>query len=174
MFSHWYFIVPLRDTRLTILTCKELRYKLLTFTIFIIQSQVGAIPVFSRLSWNLGRHFYHFRLQIPWVQGQRKSWVRAEVVICTVASMCSVVHLCTVAHRGHATFFLSRNKIKTSRDKWKLSRDNFIIYRAINGKHGGSRNRLSRTLFPWTTMTSTVEEVCFEVNSSFYLSKKII
>ena len=117
---------------------------------------------------------YHFRLQIPWVQGQRKSWVRAEVFICTVASMCSVVHLCTVAHRGHATFFLSRNKIKTSRDKWKLSRDNFIIYRAINGKHGGSRNRLSRTLFPWTTMTATVEEVCFEVNSSFYLSKKII
>ena len=49
MFSHWYFIVPLRDTRLTILTSKELRYKLLTFTIFIIQSQVGAIPVFSRL-----------------------------------------------------------------------------------------------------------------------------
>ena len=115
----------------------------------------------------MGRHFYHFRLQIPWVQGQRKSWVRAEVVICIVASMCSVVHLCTVAHRGHATFFLSRNKIKTSRD-------NFIIYRAINGKHGGSRNRLSRTLFPWTTMTATVEEVCFEVNSSFYLSKNII
>ena len=36
-------------TRLTILTSKELRYRLLTFTIFIIQSQVGAIPVFSRL-----------------------------------------------------------------------------------------------------------------------------
>ena len=49
VFSHWYFIVPLRDTRLTILTSKELRYKLLTFTIFIIQSQVGAIPVISRL-----------------------------------------------------------------------------------------------------------------------------
>ena len=47
--SHWYFVVPLRDTRLTILTSKELRYNLLTFTIFIIQSQVGAIPVFSRL-----------------------------------------------------------------------------------------------------------------------------
>ena len=31
--------------RLTILTSKELRYNLLTFTIFIIQSQVGAIPV---------------------------------------------------------------------------------------------------------------------------------
>ena len=45
--SHRYFIVPLRDTRL--LTSKELRYNLLTFTIFIIQSQVGAIPVFSRL-----------------------------------------------------------------------------------------------------------------------------
>ena len=28
---------------------KELRYILLTFTIFVIQSQVGAIPVFSRL-----------------------------------------------------------------------------------------------------------------------------
>ena len=28
------------------LTSKELRYKLLIFTIFIIQSQVGAIPVF--------------------------------------------------------------------------------------------------------------------------------
>ena len=27
----------------------ELRYNLLTFTVFIIQSQVGAIPVFSRL-----------------------------------------------------------------------------------------------------------------------------
>ena len=49
VFSHWYFIVPLRDMRLTILTCKELRCKSLTFTIFIIQSQVGAIPVFSRL-----------------------------------------------------------------------------------------------------------------------------
>ena len=45
MFLHWYFIVPLRDTRLTILTSNELRYNLLTFTIFIIQSQVGAIPV---------------------------------------------------------------------------------------------------------------------------------
>ena len=33
--------------RLTILTSKELRYNLLTFIIFIIQSQVGAIPVFS-------------------------------------------------------------------------------------------------------------------------------
>ena len=29
---------------------RELRYNLLTFTIFIIQLQVGAIPVFSRLS----------------------------------------------------------------------------------------------------------------------------
>ena len=37
-------------------------------------------------------------------------------------------------------------------------------YRAINGKHVGSRNRLSRTLFPWTTMAATIEEVCFEVN----------
>ena len=46
--SHWYFIVPLRDTRLTILTSKELRYNLLTFSIFIIQLQVGAIHVFSR------------------------------------------------------------------------------------------------------------------------------
>ena len=42
-FPHGYFIVPLRDTRLTILTGKELRYNLLTFTIFIIQ-------LFSRLS----------------------------------------------------------------------------------------------------------------------------
>ena len=46
--SHWYFIVPLRDTRLTILTSKDLRYNLLAFTTFIIQLQVGAIPVFSR------------------------------------------------------------------------------------------------------------------------------
>ena len=29
---------------------RELRYNLLTFTIFIIQLQVGAIPVLSRLS----------------------------------------------------------------------------------------------------------------------------
>ena len=36
------------NTRLTILTSKELKYNLLTFIIFIIQSQVGAIPVFSR------------------------------------------------------------------------------------------------------------------------------
>ena len=50
VFSHWYFILPLRDTRLTILTSKELIYNLLiyNFTFFIIQSQVGAIPVFSR------------------------------------------------------------------------------------------------------------------------------
>ena len=47
--SHWYFIVPLWDTLLTIPTSKELRYNLLTFAIFIIQSQVGVIPVFSRL-----------------------------------------------------------------------------------------------------------------------------
>ena len=46
--SHRYFIVPLRDTRLTILTRKELRCNLLTFTIFIIQSQIRAIPVFCR------------------------------------------------------------------------------------------------------------------------------
>ena len=58
VFSHWYFIVPLRDTRLTILTCKELRYKLLTFTIFIIQSQVGAIPVFSRLYYHPPYSFF--------------------------------------------------------------------------------------------------------------------
>ena len=37
-------------------------------------------------------------------------------------------------------------------------------YRAINGKHVRSRNRLSRTSFPWTTMAGTVEEVCFEVS----------
>ena len=37
-------------------------------------------------------------------------------------------------------------------------------HRAINGKHVTSRNRLSRTLFPWTTTAATVEEVCFEVN----------
>ena len=37
-------------------------------------------------------------------------------------------------------------------------------YRAINGKHVRSRNRLSRTLFPWTTMAATVEEVCFKVS----------
>ena len=30
------------------LTSKELRYHFLTFTIFIIQLQVGTIPVFSR------------------------------------------------------------------------------------------------------------------------------
>ena len=47
--SHWYFILPLWDTLLTIPTSKKLRYKLLTFAIFIIQSQVGVIPVFSRL-----------------------------------------------------------------------------------------------------------------------------
>ena len=33
----------------------------------------------------------------------------------------------TVAHRGHATFFLSRDKIKISRDKWKLSREEWKI-----------------------------------------------
>ena len=33
--------------RLTIVTGKELRYNLLTFTIFIIQSQIGAIPVMA-------------------------------------------------------------------------------------------------------------------------------
>ena len=27
-----------------------------------------------------------------------------------------------------------------------------------------TRNRLSRTLFPWTTMAATVEEVCFKVS----------
>ena len=36
------------ETQYTILTSKELRYHLLTFTIFIIQSQIGAIPVFNR------------------------------------------------------------------------------------------------------------------------------
>ena len=58
-----------------------------------------------------------------------------------------------MAHRGHATSFLSRDKIKISEN-----------YRAINEKHARSRNRLSRTLFPWTTMAATIEEVCFEVN----------
>ena len=41
-------MVSLRDARLTILMSKELRYNFLTFTILIIQLQVGAIPVFSR------------------------------------------------------------------------------------------------------------------------------
>ena len=35
--------------RLTIVTGKELRYNLLTFTIFIIQSQIGAIPVMAAI-----------------------------------------------------------------------------------------------------------------------------
>ena len=37
-------------------------------------------------------------------------------------------------------------------------------YHGINGKHVRSRNRLLRTLFPWTTMVTTVEEVCFKVS----------
>ena len=45
-------------------------------------------------------------------------------------------------------------------------------YRAINGKHSRSRNRLSRTLFPWTTMVATVEEVCFEVNRNTMATAK--
>ena len=44
--------VPLWDMQLTILMSKKLRYNLLTFIIFIIQSQVGAIPVFSH--WYVG------------------------------------------------------------------------------------------------------------------------
>ena len=45
-------------------------------------------------------------------------------------------------------------------------------YRAINGKHYRSRNRLSRTLFPWTTMVATVEDVCFEVNRNTMATAK--
>ena len=63
----------------------------------------------------------------------------------------------TVAHRGHATFFYRAIKSK---------------YRAINGKHYRSRNRLSRTLFPWTTMVATVEEVRFEVNRNAMATAK--
>ena len=69
-----------------------------------------------------------------------------------------------MAHRGHTIyiyiyiFFYRAIKSK---------------YRAINGKHVWSRNRLSRTLFPWTTMAATVQEVCFEVNIvHFILVKK--
>ena len=36
--SHWYFIVPLRNTRLTILTSKELRYNSLSLSLFILFS----------------------------------------------------------------------------------------------------------------------------------------
>ena len=43
--SYWYFIVPLRDTWI------NNTHDSLTFTIFIIQSQIGALPVFSRLLW---------------------------------------------------------------------------------------------------------------------------
>ena len=45
-------------------------------------------------------------------------------------------------------------------------------YRAIDGKHSRSRNRLSRTLFPWTTMVAIVEEVCFEVNRNTMATAK--
>ena len=37
-----------------------------------------------------------------------------------------------------------------------------------------ARDRLSRTLFPWTITTAIVEEACFEVNKSFYFREKII
>ena len=40
----------------------------------------------------------------------------------------------TVAHRGHATFFLSRDKIKISRDKSKLSRDTFTLEISHQGR----------------------------------------
>ena len=63
----------------------------------------------------------------------------------------------TVAHRGNAVHFL--NSI-LSRDKWET--------REV------ARDRLSRTLFPWTTIATIVEEVYFEVNSSFYFREKII
>ena len=63
--SHWYFIVLLWDTRLTILTSKELRYNLLTFTIFIIQSQGGAIPVFSRLSKHVWAPYWTYCQLVP-------------------------------------------------------------------------------------------------------------
>ena len=48
--SHWYFTVPLRDTRVNNIHVHgvKINFNLLTFTIFIIQLQVGAIPVFSR------------------------------------------------------------------------------------------------------------------------------
>ena len=55
----WYFIAPLWDTRLTIASSKELRFNSLAFTIFIIQSQVGAIPVVSRLCRRvMWTHYY--------------------------------------------------------------------------------------------------------------------
>ena len=63
----------------------------------------------------------------------------------------------TVAHRGNAVHFL--NSI-LSRDKWETCEV--------------ARDRLSRTLFPWTTIATIVEEVYFEVNSSFYFREKII
>ena len=61
---------------------------------------------------------------------------------------------------------------KLLRDKWKIIARLFIIYRAINGNHVRSRNRLSCTLFPWTTMVATVEEVCFEVIVHFIYIKR--
>ena len=49
---------------------------------------------------------------------------------------------------------------KLSRDKWETC--------------WVPRDRLSRTLFLWTRMAATVEELCFELNSSFYFREKII
>ena len=61
-----------------------------------------------------------------------------------------------MAHRGNAVHFL--NSI-LSGDKWETCEV--------------ARDRLSRT-FPWTITTATVEEACFEVNTSFYFREKII
>ena len=55
--SYWYFIVPLRDTWI------NNTHDLLTFTIFIIQSQIGALPVFSRLYC---KRKCHLELKVAW------------------------------------------------------------------------------------------------------------
>ena len=62
-----------------------------------------------------------------------------------------------VAHRGNAVHFLNLILSRNKRETCQVARD-----------------RLSRTLFPWTTITAIVEEVCFEVNKSFYFREKII
>ena len=84
-----------------------------------------------------------------------------------------------VARRGHASLFL----IKFCRAVNKIYRAMKSKYRGINEKYCAINGKLVRShvigcphvvSVDEMTMAATVEEVCSEVNGSFYFREKII
>ena len=105
MFSHWYFI---RDTRLTILTSKELRYKL--SPLLFLSSNHRSEP-FLYLVASLWECFSSKGLVVP--VALRSNWIiRRHIVISSHGAKSSVHHELYVT-------VVSRSRHVTHRQPWR-------------------------------------------------------